>query len=425
MRDGYSDRAARKPLEIGAATKEARRAGDLLKPVEPITASHTNDEVAQCFAANPTVQNLPVLHAERPMGLINRGLFDNMMSKPYYRELYGRQSCIAFMDKNPLVVESDMTIEAVTALAIETGEKVFADGFILVDKGRYRGVGQVMDLLQAMTELQARQHRQLSESIDYAGIIQSSLMKPSRHALTQTFPDGHWVLWRPRDTVGGDLFHFTEAPGGFLAALFDCTGHGVPGALMTLIADAAFERAIAQHGHDDPAALIASMNRRIKHTLGQFDNAPELSPRSAGSDDGLDGLLVRGWIREHRLVYAGARLPLFRVLAGNPADCEVLRSDRHGVGYAATPADMRWSNHSISVTPKDRYYLVSDGILDQIGGPRRIAFGKRRLTRFLVESRTLGMAAQKDAFAEMFSVYQGNERVRDDLTILGLEWPGD
>ncbi|OZB78053.1 MAG: serine/threonine protein phosphatase, partial [Halothiobacillus sp. 13-55-115] len=236
--------------------KEIRCAGDLVIEARAISPDFRNEEVLALFGQQSSLTHLPVLMADgRPLGLINRNIFHSMMTKPYYPELYSQKSCITFMDKEPLIVEANLRIEQLTALAVATGNKVFTDGFIIVQDGKYLGIGQVLDLMHAMTELQARQHRQLVESIEYASVIQQSLLKPSEIALEQTLPGNHWLIWQPRDVVGGDIFHFSQREDGFLAILFDCTGHGVPGAFMTLIAESALEQALNQQGDRDPAAL--------------------------------------------------------------------------------------------------------------------------------------------------------------------------
>ncbi|MCG5501997.1 SpoIIE family protein phosphatase [Ectothiorhodospira lacustris] len=412
-------------LPLTLSSHPVGSAQDLLIHVDPVTPGHTNEQVAELFSLKRQVQNLPVVHGERPMGLINRSLFHNMMAKPYYPELYSRQSCIAFMDKNPLVVETDTRIDTLMALAVQTGEKVFADGFIVVDGGCYRGVGQVLDLMRAMNELQARQHRQLVDSIDYASTIQSSLLKSSRQALNRSLPDRHWVLWQPRDTVGGDIFHCLTLEDGFLVSVFDCTGHGVPGAFMTLIAGAALERAIARHGHDDPALLLASMNRYIKQTLSQHDIAQRSQALPDNSDDGLEGVILRGYPSAGYVLHTGARMPLIHVRTEGEGQAEIIRSERCGVGYMATPSGQVWRNQRLEMAAGQRLYLASDGVIDQIGGPRRIAFGKKRLLQCLLDTRTLDMAGQKNAFMQCFIDYRGRQAPRDDLTLLALQWPDE
>lgn len=396
--------------------REIRCAGDLVIEARAITPDFRNEEVLALFGQQSSLTHLPVLMTDgRPLGLINRNIFHSMMTKPYYPELYSQKSCITFMDKEPLIVEANLRIEQLTALAVEAGNKVFADGFIIVQDGKYLGIGQVLDLMHAMTELQARQHRQLVESIEYASVIQQSLLKPSEIALEQTLPDNHWLIWQPRDVVGGDIFHFSQREDGFLAILFDCTGHGVPGAFMTLIAESALEQALNQLGDRDPAALMATINQHIKHALNQHQDG-----NRENSDDGLDGLILRYERSKRQITYAGAHSVLYSLNIENDAPITLHTGDRKGVGYASTPLDFKWHNHTIAIEEPSRVFMLTDGVIDQIGGPRKIAFGKKRLTQFLTEQRQIEMPQQKQRFIETFSHYQGTQTRRDDVTLLAL-----
>lgn len=399
--------------------KEIRCAGDLVIDALAISPDFRNEEVLALFGQQSSLTHLAVLVADdRPLGLINRNMFHSMMTKPYYPELYSQKSCITFMDKEPLIVEAGLRIEQLTALAAKAGNKVFTDGFIIVRDGKYLGIGQVLDLMHAMTELQFRQHRQLVESIEYASVIQQSLLKPSEIALEQTLPNNHWLIWQPRDVVGGDVFHFSQREDGFLAILFDCTGHGVPGAFMTLIAESALEQALNQMGDSDPAALMAAINQHIKHALNQHQDG-----NRNNSDDGLDGLILRYQHSRRQITYAGAHSVLYCLSIENDAPITLHTGDRKGVGYASTPLDYTWHNHTIAAEEPLRVFMLTDGVIDQIGGPRKIAFGKNRLTRFFTEQRHLEMAVQKQRFIETFSQYQGSQTRRDDVTVLALNIP--
>jgi hypothetical protein len=105
---------------------------------------HRPDEpgCAGVFAAHRDLACLPVTEQGKPIGLINRSIFLSQMSKPYHRELYNRKSCIAFMDKEPLIVDAAMSIDALTFRTVEYGEKALADGFIIARDGQYIGLGK-------------------------------------------------------------------------------------------------------------------------------------------------------------------------------------------------------------------------------------------------------------------------------------------
>ena len=148
-------------------------ARDLAIAVVTITSEKTNAQVLEVFTKHRELISLPVLESERPMGLISRNIFMSQMSKPYYRELYEKKTCIAFMDKDPLIASADTSIETLAALAVESGDKTLADGFLIVENdGTFVGLGSGLDLMEMMVDLQTEKNRQVMQSIDYASTIQ-------------------------------------------------------------------------------------------------------------------------------------------------------------------------------------------------------------------------------------------------------------
>ncbi|HBD35011.1 MAG TPA: protein-serine/threonine phosphatase, partial [Cupriavidus sp.] len=109
----------------------------------------------EVFAAHRDLACLPVTEQGKPIGLINRSIFLSQMSKPYHRELYNRKSCIAFMDKEPLIVDAAMSIDALTFRTVEYGEKALADGFIIARDDQYIGLGQGLQLMRVVADMQA------------------------------------------------------------------------------------------------------------------------------------------------------------------------------------------------------------------------------------------------------------------------------
>ncbi|WP_295547956.1 SpoIIE family protein phosphatase [uncultured Pseudacidovorax sp.] len=386
-------------------------AADLCVPVPCMTVDETNDKVMEVFARHRDLNGLPVVAEGRPIGLINRNSFLSQMSKPFRMELYGRKSCIAFMDKEPLVVDEALDIDTLTFRAVEFGEKALADGFIVTRGGAFAGVGSGLQLMRAVAEMQAARNRQIMLSIEYASVIQQAMLRPSRDALARACPEAD-LVWAPRDVVGGDFFHACSTPEGWFAAVADCTGHGVPGAFMTLIASASLGQAIERRGPRDPGGLLASVNRGIKQALGQMDGQDE----TPGSDDGLDAACL--WVQptEGTLVFAGARLSLF-VRRPGAGEVELLEGHRRGVGYVDSPLDQVWPNQTLQLPAGSLVFATTDGLIDQIGGPRAIAFGKRRLRELLqTQPDTASPADINRAIGAALHDWQGAHHRRDDLT---------
>jgi serine phosphatase RsbU (regulator of sigma subunit) len=395
-------------------------AADLCVATASVPADASNGDVLALFSERREMMTLPVVEEGRPIGLISRNIFMSQMSKPFYQELYGRKSCIAFMDKAPLVVEADLCIEALTFRAVESGEKALADGFIITRDGQLQGVGHGLQLMNVVANMQAERNRQIMHSIEYASVIQRAMLRASDDALAAALPDAA-LVWQPRDVVGGDFYHVARHDDGWCAVIADCTGHGVPGAFMTLIASSLLTRALQGRGPRDPAALLAELNRGVKDMLGQHAYGSQGSGGhgSAGSrsNDGLDAAALWFDSATRQLTYAGARLPLF-VLAPGDTVFGILDADRTGIGYAETPPGHRWPVRTVHLPPGSLLFACTDGLFDQIGGAREISFGKRRVQQLLLEHRDRGAADLAALLADALARWQGGQPRRDDVTYL-------
>ncbi len=385
-------------------------AADLCNVVPCMTADQTNEQVMDVFGRHRELVSLPVVEGTQPIGLINRNIFLSQMSKQFRMELYGRKSCIAFMDKEPLIVEASLDIEALTFKTVECGEKAMSDGFIITHQGAYAGVGHGLQLMRVVADMQAARNRQIMHSIEYASVIQRSTLRSSLDTLARVCPGAHMV-WEPRDVVGGDFYQFSAEPDGWSATVADCTGHGVPGAFMTLIASTNLSQAIKQHGPRDPAALLGSVNRSIKQMLGQLDG----KDATPGSDDGMDAACFWFEPAHGRLVFAGARLSLLLVRPGGDA-AEIVEGQRKGVGYVDSDFDYAWANQELILEPGTLVFITTDGLIDQVGGPRAIALGKRRVRELLFELREQTPAQINQAVHDALTSWQGEHHRRDDLT---------
>jgi len=394
-----SSRAAFRPCQ--------RSALDLCTQWPAVEAEHTNARVMDLFNERREITSLAVIENDRPIGLINRDIFLSQMSKPYHREVYDRKSCIAFMDKEPLVVDAGLSIEELTRRTVEVGEKALADGFIVTREGRFVGLGLGVQLMRIVADLQAEKNRQIMHSIEYASVIQRAMLRSSRETLAVMAQDAT-LVWQPRDVVGGDFYHFAQYEDGWFGAIADCTGHGVPGAFMTMIASSSLTQALQQLGPRDPSALLAAINVSVKAMLGQSGGISE-------SNDGLD--LACFWVDRHGhgLTYAGARLPL-HLLAPDAAEVLTLVPLRLGLGYADSPLEQCWPATTLPLPPGSLLFATTDGLLDQIGGPRRTSFGKKRALNRLTDARTAPTAVFCQQLADDLAAWQGDEQRRDDLT---------
>ncbi len=248
----------------------------------------------------------------------------------------------------------------------------------------------------------------INESINYASKIQRSLL-PSPAEMTSTFTD-HLVIWEPKDVVGGDIYHLRKCQGGTLLMVVDCTGHGVPGAFMTMIVTGALDQALIEVPSGDPAMLLTRINQMVKATLGQDGDVGE-------SDDGFECGLCLIDEDAGTISYAGARFELW-CIAGDTVD--VVKGDKTGIGYRRTASDHAFTNHDIAIGPAVTYYIVTDGIVDQVGGEKRRAFGKRRVQAAILECGDAPLVNVAAHVGKIFTAYQGEQERRDDVTVVAF-----
>ncbi|UZP66421.1 SpoIIE family protein phosphatase [Desulfovibrio mangrovi] len=274
-------------------------------------------------------------------------------------------------------------------------------------------IGHIIDSRQralngAMRNLHTAQE-QLVESIEYAGLIQNAFL-PSEQTLHELFAD-HFLIWDQRDAVGGDAYWVKRTQNGFFLAVVDCTGHGVPGAFMTLIVHSLFERLEVNALEGNPAGVVSAMNRSIRQSLAQDRDNPL-------SDDGMDCAVVYVDTAGGMLHFAGARSSLF--VRSAQGDVLEIKGCRCGAGYVRTPEDYEFMNHSLRMEPDSRFYCLTDGLTDQVGGVKHLPFGKSRFKHFISACGALPFVRQKALLEAQFKEYMGREARRDDVTVLGF-----
>jgi serine phosphatase RsbU (regulator of sigma subunit) len=389
-------------------------AGELPLGGATVHPDMTNAELMELFEGQPALNGAVVVVDGQPIGLINRARFFTSFARPYFRELFLRKPCTVFMDPAPLVVDAGASVPEVGASVSASGTKGLNEGFVVTQAGKYYGLCDGLTLLRALAELQEEQHRQLLSSIDYASTIQQALLVDSRAALARTFGDDHVLIWEPRDIVGGDCFFAREDEAGALFGLIDCTGHGVPGALLTSIAISETSRLAADPAlRADPAALLGGLNQRVKAALQQSDRTAD------GADDGMDAVFLWLDAARTRARMASARLPVF--LAGPDGAVTTLKGDRKGIGYRETPADFCWTGQEFDITPGLRVFLATDGVGDQLGEEKPMAFGWNRFRQALTGAAGGSVGDQAQAAWGAFLAWQGRQARRDDVSILGAD----
>lgn len=262
-------------------------------------------------------------------------------------------------------------------------------------------------LFQALRELKTAQ-RAIVESIEYASLIQHSVL-PSESLLDSVFRD-YCIWWEPRDVVGGDTYWVCKSREGYFVGVIDCTGHGVPGAFVTLIVHTLLERISESGDWNDPSKVLQSLNRRLKAFFARNHSLPLV-------DDGFEAGLCFVHTARNQMVFSGAGRPLLYSL---DREIHEIRGDRSGVGYARIGEDREYRNHTIDLHGGMRFYLTSDGVTDQIGEITCLPLGKKRFKHLLAQTVSLPLGEQKQVLKKSLDAYAGKEDRRDDLTLFGF-----
>lgn len=262
--------------------------------------------------------------------------------------------------------------------------------------------------VEERTEELRQSNEKIMDSIGCALLIQTALLAKNSELRT-AFADS-FTFWRPRDVVGGDYYTLYLSPNGsYLLAVADCTGHGVPGAFMSMASKALLDRAVAGRGLDDPADLLVELNTTLQELLQQEE---------PGSQNGLDVGVIHGKIGSGRIRYAGARIPLWVHRPGEPI--EVVKADRCSLGYSKSENQLAITNHDLDLPPGTRLYLLSDGILDQPGGAKGFGLGPKRLQEAFLKWENVPLSAMNEHLDQLIADYSGPTPQRDDITVLGV-----
>ena len=290
-------------------------------------------------------------------------------------------------------------------------EKGDENDFVRLKRNLY-WMGQIIDnrerrLIEALRDLR-RARDSIMESIEYASHIQNAMLPPDD--LFRNFFQDYFIWWSPRDVVGGDTYWLVPGKNGYFVGVIDCTGHGIPGAFVTLIVHTLLKKLDIDQLTDNPAGVLESMNRQIRMYIGDHG-------RESNTDEGFDAALCFVDPGRRVMTYAGAHLPLLYENAGRIYE---IKGDRSGVGYSRTPVDMSYTNHRIDLDEQMSFYLVSDGFTDQVGGEKRLPFGRRRLKSMLAKLRTYGFGRRRELLVDLLQEHMSSESRRDDITVLAF-----
>ena len=271
------------------------------------------------------------------------------------------------------------------------------------------------------------QNKHITDSIRYAKKIQEAIL-PS-HATLDEHLDNYFVLYKPKDIVCGDFYWFTHQDGRDFIAAVDCTGHGVPGAFMSMIGNTLLNEIVIEKRIHQPGKILDNLKEGVIKALRQSGET--------NRKEGMDIAICAIDRANMKLEYAGAFNPLCLV-TGDPRKIEALQNkktlsksgktllsveaDKQPIGFYYDKKAESFTNHTLQLVPGDSIYIFSDGFADQFGGEKGMKYMYKRMKRFFLDICHKPVAEQKDLMEREFENWRGDHAQLDDVCIIGIKF---
>jgi serine phosphatase RsbU (regulator of sigma subunit) len=258
------------------------------------------------------------------------------------------------------------------------------------------------------TQELAQKNADITSSIQYAKRIQTAML-PDLEVIYEHFPQS-FVLYKPKDIVSGDFYWFEEKDGKNILCVGDCTGHGVPGALMSMIGHNILNQVVLEKGITQPDQVLNSLNEGVRSALKQDQHEQDTT-------DGMDIGIISYDKAKKEILFAGALRPLIMISKGLLTKID---SDRFPIGGSLDTRDMKFSMHRFFVEPGDTLYMFSDGYADQFGGVKGKKFMVKNLLARLQSIQELSMDEQAKALEQTFEEWKAGFQQVDDVLMVGI-----
>ncbi len=252
---------------------------------------------------------------------------------------------------------------------------------------------------------------EITDSINYARKIQDNILLPESK-LKQWLPQ-MFVYFKPKDIVSGDFYWFSKFENKYVITAIDCTGHGVPGAFLSMVGNTLLHEIVNIKHVFKPDVILTMLHTGIRLALNQ-------SSEDSDSEDGMDMSLCTVDAKLHRFQFAGAKNNLY-VVQGDKL--KILKANYYSIGGRQLRPDMQieFTCYDFMYDDNTSIYMFSDGYLDQFGGDNNEKFNTQRFREMILNNRNLPMEEQKDVLAKTMDKWKGNRQQIDDFLVLGVK----
>lgn len=261
------------------------------------------------------------------------------------------------------------------------------------------------ELVEEKNRIVEEKNKDITDSINYAKNIQQAIL-PLDQRIAAALKE-HFIIFKPRDIVSGDFYWFTEKDNYIFIAVADCTGHGVPGAFMSMIGSATLTHAVSERGILEPGEILSEVNRMIKDALKQSEN---------NNRDGMEIFLLRFEKNDLNKVQAAGAMRTLYYING---ELNEVQGDKMSIG-GTTHDNYQYTTRELTLQKGNTLYITSDGFADQFGGAAGKKFRTGNLKKLLLSIHDRSMSEQKQLLNETFETWKGNMEQVDDVCVIGV-----
>jgi serine phosphatase RsbU (regulator of sigma subunit) len=252
------------------------------------------------------------------------------------------------------------------------------------------------------------QHKDIKDSINYSKRIQEAIFPPDK--MWYSILPESFVLYKPKDILSGDFYWIEETEDLILLAAADCTGHGVPGALMSIVNFNLLNKAVLEKGIYDPGEILSAVNVWLTQSLHQSFNESSIK-------DGMDVALLSIHKKTGEIKYAGAFNSVYHF---SGEGLKEIKGNKFPVGAFIEESIKKFSTHTINAEKGDMLYIFSDGYADQFGGPKGKKFKYKRMKELLGSIQTQSPVTQEKILDTEFMKWKGGNEQVDDVLLIGV-----
>ena len=252
-------------------------------------------------------------------------------------------------------------------------------------------------------------NKKITESINYAKRIQNAIL-PNNRVISRALPDS-FILYKPRDVVSGDFPWFVQMKDEIFIAAVDCTGHGVPGALLSLIGYFLLNDIVRSRKITEPGKILDMLDEGVTTTLRQDEDAT--------TKDGMDIALCKINLSKREVEYAGAHRPLYIMKNGMMNE---VKGNKFPIGGGIFKNQTSFTNTKIKMEEGDSIYFSSDGFPDQFGGPEGRKFGPKRVREIIEQVHKTSMTEAMNRFDTDWEAWRGDTKQTDDVLLIGIKF---